>query len=120
MKKILILLFSAVLFFSCEENEEICTECNGMFSETLTMYVFEESGPCTFDSLQTCLFVQFDSTFAEDAWKPFNQDICGFDYVPGYRYQLSVKRKKIGKDENGDKIYQYCLINIVQVIKKYL
>ena len=121
MKKVLLFLTLSVFIFSaCETDDDICSECNGMFSETITMYIYEEKGPCEDGSSENCLYEQHNLIFIEDAWEPFNQEICGFDYVAGYRYELSVKRKKTGKDDDGNIIYQYCLVNIVNAVKVYL
>lgn len=121
MKKVVLFLtLSLFIFASCENDEQICTECNGVFSETLTMYIYEEKGPCEDGSGENCLYEQHNFVFDENAWVPFNQDICGFDYLAGYRYEISVKRKQTGKDDEGNRIYQYCLINIVSAVKVYL
>ncbi len=100
---------------ACDTNKaEVCTECDGMFSEVVTMFVDSEQKPCSNETSELCFYYQIGDTINESAWQPFDGDICGFTFTPGYQYKLSVKRKKIGKDEQGDKIYQYCLVSIIE------
>lgn len=121
MKKILFLLgLSTIFFASCTNDEKVCSDCAGLFSETIKMYVYEEYVDCEDHPSQQCLWAQLDSTFSDSAWIYFNQDICGFDYEPGFRYELNVERKKIGKDTNCEPLYQYCLVNIVAAVRVYL
>jgi len=108
----------ALLSTSCNQNSDTCTDCDGIFSENLTMTIFEEYGTDA-DGNQP-LLEQHEATFNDTLWTTFSQDICGFNYVPGFRYKLSVKRKKTGEDENGNKIYNYCLIKIEEAVKVYL
>ncbi len=121
MKKIFFLLvFGSVLFIGCQDKNVICDDCNGLFSEDLTMYIYEEKVPCEGDSTRKCYMEQHGGVFSDTAWTAFDKDICGFDFVPGYRYKLTIKRKKIGKDNNGNKVYKYCLLRILESKKVYL
>lgn len=121
MKKIILFLtLGLFVFASCNTVDEVCSDCDGPFSETITMFVYEEYNFSEDAPDGQCLSVQFDSFSDEDSWENFYPDICGFDYVPGYRYEISVKREKIGKDDDGKKIYHYCLIKIVSSKKVYL
>jgi len=82
------------------------------------MQIDNEYATC--DSLVHCLYYQIGDTIDENNWQVLNQDICGFDYTPGYRYVLSVKRNKIGTNDDGKKIYEYCLNNVISKTKVYL
>jgi hypothetical protein len=123
MKKLSI-IFGIILLalVSCKDNTktEICDQCDGIFSKTMIMQVDNDYFPCNDGTKDKCIHVQFSSVIDENAWQPFKQDICGFDFVPGYRYELSVKRKKIGTDSNGNPIYKYCLISIDSKTQDYL
>lgn len=111
----------ALAFSACSsEDTEECTDCNGIGSEDITMFVNSELTSCSDDSDAKCYYAQINSEIDEDAWEVWTNEICGFDFVPGYRYQLSVRRKKVGKDENGEKIYQYCLIYVVDKEQVFL
>ncbi len=121
MKKIFAIVIVFILFFSaCKKKNEICTECDGLNSKKMDMWVDAQYGPCdSTDSLRPhCLMVQFE-TYSDTAWQPFNQDICGFDFTPGIWYHLEVKRKKTG-EVNGQPIYKYCLVQIIETKQKFL
>ena len=121
MKKIFLLtiILGILAVYACNKTpDEACTSCDGIYSKTITMQVNNEYTTC--DSNEHCLMVQFSDTINENAWEPFSQDICGFNFVPGYRYTLSVKRQPNGKDADGNKIYKYCLIRIISSKKVYL
>jgi len=121
MKKIIYLFIAVIFLFSaCDNSDEICNECDGVFSEIVTMWVDGEYGPCDTISTDDCFYIQYNSTVVDTAWVPFNSEICGFEFEAGYQYNLSLRRIKIGTDTNGDKIYKYCLRDIVQKVKVYL
>ncbi len=121
MKKIILLtiITGIFAFYACDDKkQEACDSCDGIFSKTITMQVNNEYTTC--DGNDHCLMVQFSDTVDENAWEPFSQDICGFNFQPGYRYTLSVKRQANGKDADGNKVYKYCLIRVVSSTKVYL
>ncbi|MBN2890450.1 MAG: DUF4377 domain-containing protein [Bacteroidales bacterium] len=127
MKKLLFILgLSTIILSACNnEDDYLCNDCDGLFSETLTIFVYEEKAPIDSTTTELCYYIQYYPLVDEenfDAYEAFNYSICGFDdtFLSGYRYELSVKRKKIGKDENSDPIYQYCLVNIIDVTKTSL
>ena len=113
-----IFIFFGILFAlgSCKKDENkpqvICDQCEGLFSQKMIMYVDNEMTKCPSNPSQMCLRVQFDKYQGDTAWVPFEQDICGFDYEPGYDYVLEIQRKKIDKDAQGNPIYKYCLLYI--------
>lgn len=119
MKKLFLLAgLLSIIIFSCKKDEQ-CTQCDGIFSETVTMQIDNEYAPC--DSLpHHCLYYQIGDTINENNWQILDQDICGFDFTPGYRYVLSVKRKKIGTNEDGTNAYLYCLERIISSKRVYL
>ncbi len=105
-----------LIVVACNKNDKqpqaICTECEGLFSKEMTMYVDNEMTRCPSSPNDLCLRVQFDVYKGDTAWVPFEQDICGFDYEPGFFYELDIQRKKISTDADGNPIYKYCLIKI--------
>ena len=103
------------LFSMCQKDDKpqvICDECAGLFSEKMIMYVDNELTSCPSNTNERCLRVQFDKFEGDTAWIPFEQDICGFDYEPGFSYVLDIQRKKIDTDAQGEPIYKYCLLYI--------
>ncbi len=121
MKKIFLFLTLASFFLlSCKEKNVICDECNGISTETYVMYIFEEKVPCPDDPTQKCFMEQHELNFSDSAWTIFNDEICGFEFKPGFRYKLKIKRKKIGKDDNGNKVYKYCLLDVLEAKRVYL
>ncbi len=113
-----LLILAGILFLvlSCNENTDeakvICDECQGLFSQRLIMYVDNELTRCPDNPNEFCLRVQFDEFKGDTAWQAFDQDICGFDYEPGFMYVLDIQRKKITEDADGNPIYKYCLLYI--------
>lgn len=121
MKKILYLFIAALfLLVACDSSNEICNECDGIFSETINIWVKEEYGPCQTDSTENCNYIQYNTTVVDTAWVLLESEICGFEFEAGYQYNLSIRKLKIGTDSNGDKIYKYCLREIVSKVKVYL
>ena len=114
MKKIIAILSVIFILSACNNDKtEVCTECDGLFSETVTMFVDAELQPCD-GANQMCFMYQINEEIDENAWQIFDGDICGFTFEAGYRYKLSVKRKKIATNDNGEKVYQYCLLHITE------
>ena len=102
MKKIITLfILSSIIFTACTTKDEVCTSCDGLTAETVSVFV---DGYYT-DSTHQYYFAQLGDTINENNWEIWETNICGFDFAPGYRYKLSTKRQKIGKDDNGDKLY---------------
>ncbi len=117
MKRFVFLFMGLLLAFAaCKKDEHkpqvICDECEGLFSQKMIMYVDNEMTKCPSNPSDLCMRVQFDKFEGDTAWVPFEQDICGFDYQPGYFYTLEIQRKKIGTDANGNPEYKYCLLRI--------
>ena len=117
MKRYVILFIGILLAFAAckqdkQEQQVICNQCEGLLSKTMTMYVDNEMTKCPSNPNDMCLRVQFDKYEGDTAWVPFEQDICGFDYEPGYMYILEIQRKKEGTDADGNPLYKYCLLHI--------
>ena len=124
MRKFAILFIFSILFIQAcnDDNDLACHECDGLGSEKLIMWVDSKYGPCNeADTLKpSCMMVQISDTLVEGAWQPFQQDICGFEYELGYRYQLSVRRKKIDETDDGQPVYKYCLLDILDKYQTFL
>ena len=66
----------------------LLTSTTAVFSQTsIRMTVNEESKPCRRMMEQTCLQVQKDGS---TEWELFYDNIKGFDFEPGYRYEIIV------------------------------
>ncbi len=113
---LLVLALALTMTMQCSDDEDqpayVCTECSGLFSEKMDMWVANKLTENPDNPGEYCLKVQIGSYESDTSWVPFCQDICGFDYEAGYQYILAIERKKIGTDDNGDPIYKYCLLYI--------
>jgi len=120
MKKIFSIIAVLGLLFvsSCEEEIQVCDECNGFMNKEVTIFVDGILPDCD-DGMDVCFYAQETDSLDEDVWEVWNTDICGFEFEPAYRYRLTVKKDKIDT-VNGEKIYKYCLIRIEEKVKIYL
>ncbi len=117
--KRLIYLFTILfaLLLACNKNNKqeqqyICNECHTLFSDKLYMWVANKYYIDPDNRDKKCLKVQIERYVSDTSWVPFCDTICGFDYEPGYRYQLFVERKKVGEDSTGQTLYKYCLLYV--------
>lgn len=123
MKKIFLISIAIALFlvlFSCSKKEEaLCSNCEGLNSEDVRVWVDNRYFDCG-DGKFKCFQAQISDTINENNWQVWTDTICGFSFEPQYRYKLSVRRKKVGKDAQNNDIYNYCLIKIAQKELMYL
>lgn len=120
MKKIILFVAVISLFFlsSCDKQEIICEECNGVFTQEVTIFVDGFYTDCG-NGENTCFYAQENDQIDENAWEVWTTDICGFEFEPAYRYQLTVKKQKIDNID-GEKIYKYCLVRIDSKVAVFL
>lgn len=67
-------------------------------SKTQTMWVNSSQTDCVGVGPQKCLLVQHGDSLT-DVWQNFYDGIEGFDYEPGYIYQLEVKKTLLDPSE---------------------
>ncbi|MCB8942712.1 MAG: META domain-containing protein [Ardenticatenaceae bacterium] len=78
--------------------------------ETVTMWVAAETADCVGVAPQTCLQVKF----AEDGeWQFFYDSIVGFDYVPGFEYELLVNKREVEDAPADASTLRYELVAVV-------
>ncbi|MBN2664245.1 MAG: DUF4377 domain-containing protein [Bacteroidales bacterium] len=120
MNKIILITAVIGMFFlsACQKEEVICDECNGVFTKEVTIFVDGYYTDCG-EGDNTCFFAQEADVIDEDAWEVWTADICGFEFEPAYRYQLTVKKEKID-NVDGEKIYKYCLVRIDAKVEVFL
>ncbi|MCX7852433.1 MAG: META domain-containing protein [Caldilineales bacterium] len=81
----------------------------GPVAETVTLYVAPETIPCPEAPEQTCLQVRESP---EAAYQPLPADaIAGFEFEPGYEYELSVEKRAAAPDAAA-----YQLVTVVAKI----
>ena len=122
MKKIFLIsgiLVLSFIFWGCSKDDAVCADCDGMFSDEVTVWINNRYFDCG-NGQNNCIQAQISDTINENNWQVWTDTICGFDFEPQYRYQLSVRRKKTGKNEQNEIIYKYCLIKISNKVLMYL
>lgn len=69
-----------------------CGIATGPRERTLTIEVAENFVSCMSWVETTCLQIR---EHANDPWQAFSDHIEGFEYVPGFRYMLRVRKREI-------------------------
>ncbi len=118
MKRLFLIFVLALgLLAACNKNDKqeqqyVCNECHTLFSDKFYMWVANKYYIDPNNPNKKCLKVQMKEFVSDTSWVPFCDSICGFDYEPGYRYELFIERKKIGQDSTGQDLYKYCLLYV--------
>lgn len=86
--------------------------CGGTVTEPedLTLFVGPEQVGCQGEAQQLCLLVKWDP--AED-WELFYDEIQGFDFEPGFIYELRVRRYRVPDPPAGGSAYRWELLEVV-------
>lgn len=79
-------------------------------SETVTMYVGPELADCTGVAAQACLQVRGQPN---EAYQLFYSPIAGFEYEPGYEYEITVKVEPVANPPADAPAYAYTLVEVV-------
>ena len=83
-------------------------------SEVLTLFVGPEQVECMgFMFPTTCLQVRFQP---EGDWEAFGDPIEGFDFEPGFFYELRVKRVSITDPPADASSYRWILLELINKI----
>lgn len=115
-----ITVFTIFVISSCSKSTEVCSDCDGILAQSVTVWVNSRLYDCGDTSGFTCLQVQVNDTIDTAKWEIWKNEICGFDFAPGYIYKLSCKRTPIGTNSVGGKVYKYCLISVLSTQHVYL
>ena len=79
-------------------------------SETVTLFVGPNREPCVGVGPQVCLQVK---ETADGDYSLFYDNIQGFDYEPGYEYQLTVEKTTVPNPPADASAFQYSLVEVV-------
>lgn len=93
-----------------EEPTEVPTEEPIVEGEQLTMFVGPEQKDCVGVAPQTCLLIKFEP---EAEWQFFYDAIEGFEYEPGFEYELLVEKTDVENPPADASSIQYTLIEEV-------
>lgn len=80
-------------------------------AEKITLYVGPETVSCEGEANQTCLQVKFA---LDEEWQLFYDTIAGFNYVPGFEYELLVNKTTIANPPADASAIQYALVEVVE------
>jgi heat shock protein HslJ len=78
--------------------------------ETVTMWVGPETADCVGEAPQTCLQVRFEE---EGEWQLFYDSIAGFEYEPGFEYELRVNKTEVANPPADSSSIRYELVDVV-------
>jgi len=78
--------------------------------EQVTMYVGSEKVDCEGEGPTKCLLVKFEK---DSEWTLFYFNIAGFEYVPGFEYELLVTKTEVENPPAGGSSIQYTLVEVV-------
>lgn len=107
MKSYLLVLF-AVLVSGCRTGKE-------MVPTVVAMRVNSHTVECIGEAGGSCLLVQEGEDIGSDDWETFYYDysIAGFDYEPGYIYNLIVRKTPVVQPLQDGSSIDYELVEIV-------
>lgn len=103
------IIFSVIaLVFSCNINTDIATEITELRVNSYTVECYGEMEG-------NCLLVQEGDKIGTEDWEYFyyEDSIVGFDYEPGYIYDLKVRKIRIEDPPQDDSSIQYVLIRVI-------
>ena len=106
MKKHLLLLMTFGLLCACSDDDVT-------FSETTTMRINHYKNTAIALEPVLTLLVQNGDNIETESWNNFYSTIEGFDYVPGYIYDLSVRIDQFGNPAADDGSFKYTLLEII-------
>ncbi|MBU2930280.1 DUF4377 domain-containing protein [Winogradskyella psychrotolerans] len=106
MKKHLLLVMTIGLLCACSDDDVTA-------SEITTMRINHYQNTAVGLEPVLTLLVQYGDTFGTESWNNFSSFIEGFDYVPGYIYDLSVRIDQIGNPAADAGSYKYTLLEVI-------
>lgn len=106
MKQTILFLFAFTLLFS---------SCSNKATDTEKITVASEQGDCVGVAPMKCLLVMKDG---QTDWEFFYNNIEGFNYEPGYEYELEVKTEKIETPAADQSSLKYTLVKVISKKEK--
>jgi hypothetical protein len=79
-------------------------------AEVLTLFVGPEEVECFGVGPRTCLQVRESP---DEPWRNFFDSIQGFDFEPGFLYELVVEKRPVSPVEADGSSYRYRLLRVV-------
>lgn len=104
MKKNFTILFLLCLTASCSTEED---------EETLVLRINHHQQTATAVAPVLVYLVQWDNAVGTDNWEILYDEIDGFNYEPGYTYDLLVKKEFIGYTLTDGSSVRYTLMKLI-------
>lgn len=83
-------------------------------SEVIKMRIQSEKVACDgYDNNTTCYVVQKESSIGKDNWEVLEQPIDGFNFEPGYIYDVTVKIERVDNPGPDQSEFRYILVNVI-------
>ncbi|MBC7922380.1 MAG: DUF4377 domain-containing protein [Ferruginibacter sp.] len=108
------LLLSCLLAFTVACKQKAATTA----SPEITLRVNYYKTSCTGEGINECLLVQQDPLIGTDQWQYFYAPIEGFDYQPGFVYDLRVRTEQVENPPPDASSLRYILVKVVSKVKK--
>ncbi|WP_178983937.1 DUF4377 domain-containing protein [Winogradskyella helgolandensis] len=106
MKKYLLLVMTIGLLCACSDDDVTA-------SEITTMRINHYQNTAIALEPVLTLLVQYGDSFGTESWNNLYSSIEGFDYAPGYIYDLSVRIDQIGNPAADAGSYKYTLVEVL-------
>lgn len=104
-KKLLLLVLISLPIFSCSTDDS---------KETLLLRVNHHQQTAVGVGPTLVYLVQQDETIGTEQWLPLHDEIAGFEFEPGYMYDLLVTREFIGYTLEDGSSVRYSLDKVIR------
>jgi len=108
MRHLGLVLISMVLIWSCRSGKE---PTSGETPSVLSFLIGPEKVDCIGEGPQLCYLIKED---IDGDWTNFYGEIDGFEYEPGYNYEILVEKIKISNPMLDGPAFRYRLMKILQ------
>lgn len=83
-------------------------------SEVIKMRVQSSQTDCDgVEGGQLCFVVQKESSIGKENWETLEQQIEGFNYEPGYVYDITVRIERIENPAENQSPFRYILVDVI-------
>ncbi|AHM59066.1 hypothetical protein D770_03995 [Flammeovirgaceae bacterium 311] len=107
MRIVLIALFSYFLISSWNKNDA------AVVAQEAEMRIENRRVSCFMGDLTSCYLVQEGNMIGTDRWNLFYDQIEGFEYQDGYRYDLKVKIEETEEPHKDSFNKKYTLVKVL-------
>jgi hypothetical protein len=84
--------------------------------EVIKIRIDSEKVSCNGNATNSCYRVQKESSIGKEFWETMPQEIEGFNYEPGYVYDLVV-RVEVQENKTGPDRFRHILEHVVAKVK---